>query len=349
MKNFLIQEKYNIIATIILLFTPLINKLSYTIASIYLMVAAIVLFFIIAKKKENYFSLEAIFTVIWLGTIGLANLKLLDYQRLWSIKTWLVLSFSYFVFIFFMNIGSTLRLFKCEKFIDKFDFTNINPDKLFIVCMIFGVLSLIGFYITVIKCGFIPFFSNDINAYAKFYTKYVMITNFLIINIPICYFCLKNTTKIIKKIFLIVVIFTQMFLIPILMVNRGVFLIGALLFSCTYIHLNNKSYIKVILCFLMVFGGYEIGSIGRHYTNEMLENSFKQEKIAVEKTSFRNFNNKDNTEKKVISLQKTINNNIKVQKNGINENNSSQVNENLTEYGDYLKQINKNTIVAENK
>lgn len=61
MKNFLIQEKYNIIATIILLFTPLINKLSYTIASIYLMVAAIVLFFIIAKKKGKLFFFRSYF------------------------------------------------------------------------------------------------------------------------------------------------------------------------------------------------------------------------------------------------------------------------------------------------
>ena len=50
------------------------------------------------SSKWNWLDIRAVFSGVWIGTIGLAAFRLAAYQEEWELKTWVLLSLAYFSF-----------------------------------------------------------------------------------------------------------------------------------------------------------------------------------------------------------------------------------------------------------
>ena len=62
-------------------------------------------FFYSLKAEKSYINLNAVFSASWFITIGIANLRLLEYQVAWGYYTWLLLAISHLVFVHMNNLS----------------------------------------------------------------------------------------------------------------------------------------------------------------------------------------------------------------------------------------------------
>ena len=111
-------------------------------------------------------SVKALFTAMWLATIGLANAKLLDYQKEWSVETWLILGGAYVAFHAGALIGGQwsdrlLEPFQKHTRIGKRIHISFDSNRLFGICLGVSLFGIACFCANVLIRGYIPFFVSD--------------------------------------------------------------------------------------------------------------------------------------------------------------------------------------------
>ncbi|MEE1047673.1 MAG: hypothetical protein U0M60_09635 [Clostridia bacterium] len=242
-----------------------------------------VYFFIVNKLSDkNYLDFMAVFSGVWIATIGLAQLRLLDYQKIWEPRTWLNIVLATVCFQIGIPLGHYVG-HKIAAFIDSkkglkigrigFEF---KKQRLFWICLGATVFAVAMFVWNVMIKGYIPFFSTMFNAYIEFYTKRMVFVTAACVISPIAYWCIKKCElDLWKKICMYVCIAANTFIIPILQVNRGVFIVAALMLTAAVFFLNGKKFLVMLVCLIVTFGFYEVGSIARNYSNEYLAGVFE--------------------------------------------------------------------------
>jgi hypothetical protein len=159
----------------VLLLSMLLNPLNHYVSSLLLLAAAVVLYFLIVLRpaRKNWMDIRAVFTGIWLGTIGLATLRLTEYQEPWQAKTWWALALAYLTF----QLGATLGVTLGQKYYPKAAQTlktaklgrlrlQFRENRLFAICVITTLIGVACFAISIAIKGFVPCFSDDVNASA---------------------------------------------------------------------------------------------------------------------------------------------------------------------------------------
>ncbi|MGX8832889.1 O-antigen polymerase [Amedibacillus sp. YH-ame6] len=281
---------YLILGTVFFALFGYITSINNYVGSILILIEAIVLYFVFAKWNDNFMSLSALYTGIWLGTIGLANLQLLKYQKPWVSETWIYVVLAFFIFNVMILLGNRLgdkssdkvaRWLQTERKSFKFEVQN---NRIYYICVSITIISFICLLLTWKIVGFLPFFvTNDPAAYLKFYTKFHLITQASTIISGLCYYAIKkcDLTKA-KKIILYICIFYLIFFMPIIVVARGIFICSALSLTTAVFFLNGKKFFILILCLAFTFGGYELGSFGRHYSSKALDSFFEPKELGGE-------------------------------------------------------------------
>ena len=260
------------------------------VGSAFLILEAFIVYFVLAKRNDNFMSFSALFSGIWLGTIGLANLRLLEYQKDWGSETWVYLILSFFVFNLMILIGNRIGVKQTDNVKKSLNYNgksflfSVQKQRLFWICVIITIISFVCLIITWQIVGFIPFFvTNDQMAYAKFYTKFHLITQASTIISGLCYYAIKKgELSKIKKTILYICIFYLVFFMPIITVARGIFICSALSLAIAIFYLNGRKFSVMLVCLMLTFGGYELGSYGRHYTPTALSNFFSPKKINLD-------------------------------------------------------------------
>ena len=262
-----------IASSILLLLGPILNDINFNIASILLIVYAIAVYLYLYYLTKNPVDLVAIFSGIWFATIGLANLKLLDYQNVWVHTTWLCLAIGYLCLSMGILLGNRLRVIsKIEKAVSEKIQTKhwgFKKERIFPIAVTLCVLSVVGFFLTAKIVGFIPFFvSNDPEAYVKFYTKFNLIYIMSTMVAPISLYGIKNCgySKT-KKALLITTIAINNVILPLLAANRGIFIFTILSVAVYACVLHSKKMTVFILFLLISVAGYAAGSYARHFNS----------------------------------------------------------------------------------
>lgn len=267
--------------------------------------AAFLYFFIVYKISEkNYLSFTALFTAVWIATIGLSQLRFLEYQKVWENRTWLNLILATVFFQIGIPLGhllgnKILKLIGTRKSIKAGRlFFEVKKQRLFWICLISTIIAVGLFSWNIAVKGYVPFFSTMFNAYAFFYTKRMIFVTAAVAVSPIAYWCIKKCElSLWKKICMYLCIAINTFIIPILQVNRGVFVVAALMLTASVVYLNGGKFLVLVLCLIVTFGFYEVGSIARNYTNEYLISVFEPSQFSssVDSTSSEG-NNAENSE-----------------------------------------------------
>ena len=256
-----------------------------------LILSAIILYFLIVfcVADKNWLDIRAIFTGTWLGTIGLAALRLTEYQEVWQKKTWILLSISYLAF----QIGAQFGINYGEKIFTKIKncasklnsgkiYFSLNENRLFVLALVTSLIGVACFVVSVAIKGFIPCFSNDPFAYINFYTKFHIFSVAATMSSGLCYYCIKTQPiSLLKKVILWICIFYHVVLFPIMVVSRGVFVTAALTFTAIVFYLNKKRFVALLLCISMIGGVYIFTSSLRNLADDQLNNLFQPIEIEL--------------------------------------------------------------------
>ena len=281
-----------------------LNPVNHFLLAALLVAVAICLYllqvFLVADK--NWLDFRAVFSGVWLGTIGLAALRLAEYQTQWESKTWVLMAIAYLMLQLGVTLGLALAPAVCNKTIacaKKFQLgrlgLKLHPNRLFGLCIVTTLIGLACFSINIAIKGFIPAFSNIYNAYTEFYTKFHVFSVAAVAVAPLCYYCIATQPlALFKKIILGFCIFYLVFAFPILAVSRGVFIVAALgLAVCVY-YLHGKRLWVLILSIALIGGCYMFASELRNYTDEQMQIYFQPAQIQLPGSN--NTNDSQNTD-----------------------------------------------------
>lgn len=282
---------YIIFGVLIIGIGALFNPINHYIGGAIVCVAAILLYFYIVYfvAERNWLDIRAVFSGVWIFTIGLASLRLLDYQEPWENKTWVLLIVAYFVF----QMGATIGVWNGNKcyFILKNIIFKLKPKKaslvfadnrLFGICITTTLIGFVCFAINVAIRGYIPAFSNNTSAYVDFYTKFHVFAVAATAISGLCYYCIKTQAiSKVKKVILWLCIFYLVILFPVLVVSRGIFIVAALSLTTTIFYLNKRKLLVFVICLLVIGGVYLLTSNLRGYTDAQLDHFFEPSEIVL--------------------------------------------------------------------
>lgn len=282
---------FTTIGFIVLAIGGVLSDFNNFLSGVLIMLLAIGMYFYIVFgiAEKNWLDLRAVFSGIWLGTIGLAALRLTGYQEEWQTKTWVLLGVTYLVFhiasllaeIFGDGITDKLSDVICKIKFKKIGFAN-RENRLFLICVVTTLVGLGCFIANIAIKGYIPCFSNDPFAYVNFYTKFHLFAVGSTIACGLCYYCIK-TQKIskFKKVILWLCILYLLILYPIMIVSRGVFVSVALYFTTVVFYLNKRKFTALVLCLVIIFAVYIGASQLRNFTDAQLGDLFEPVEVEI--------------------------------------------------------------------
>ena len=269
----------------------LFSSFNHYFGALIIILSAVGLYFyeVLFIANKNWMDIRAVFTGMWLGTIGLASLRLMDYQEPWQIKTWILLATAYAMIQLGASVGMLVASEIVPKFynkISKISFPRskfkLQENRLFPICVITTIIGLLCFAINVAIRGYIPCFSSAGDAYINFYTKFHIFAVAATSISGLCYYCIKTQKlSIWKKIVMGLCIFYSTFAFPILVVSRGTFVVSALSLTVGVFYLHKKKLLVLIACLIAIAGIYSAASELRGYTNEQLKVFFEPSEIPI--------------------------------------------------------------------
>ena len=279
-----------LVGTLALGLCAVVNPINHYACALMLTVCAVAMYFYTAfiPGKRNWWDIRALFSAIWLFTIGLACLRLTDYQRPWETATWLLVAASYALFYAGATLGIRLGqkcYARCKRGISIKNFTfRLQGQRLFWICFGVTVFCICCFAANIALRGYIPYFARSGDTYVGFYSKfYIFCTAGTGIS-GLSYYTLK-TQKLSawQKIFLWFSIVYSTFLYPMLVVSRGMFLTAALSLTTVVFYLNKRRFLLLVLSIAVIGAFYMEGTKARGYSEDQLNAFFEPSVIAPDK------------------------------------------------------------------
>ena len=290
-KTFLIRYIYVPLGFFGFVCTMYLNPTRPFASGVLLILCAIALYFYVVffTAHRNWLDIRAMFTAVWLGTIGLAALRLTGYQEQWQSLSWIYMGLAYAA----LQIGASLGIHfgtkwqpaLCKGFgklhLGKWHFS-FRPGRLFLICVITTAIGLACFITNVAIKGFIPCFSDDPFAYTNFYTKFHIFSVAACSISGLCYYAIRTQPlRIWQKIILYICILYATFLFPIMVVSRGVFVVGAVSLTTSVFYLHKKRFLALLLCLVTILGVYWGCSYLRNFSDSQLSYLFEPVDVSL--------------------------------------------------------------------
>ncbi len=301
-KNNIKLLSFTVIGTIIFSLLAYLTTTNHLLFGLGLVLYGIISYFYIVLfiAERNWMDIRAIFSATWISTIGLSALRLTEYQEKWQTKTWVLVILAHFLFQIFatlgINYGDTIytkfgSFFKKIR-IGRISF-NLHENRLFLICVITTLIGLACFILSIAIKGFIPCFSDSTTAYSDFYTKFHIFSVASTIASGLCFYCIKTQKiSITKKIILGLCILYLVFIFPIMIVSRGIFLTAALSLITAIFYTCGKKLWVLCLSLVLIAGIYLSVSTLRNYTDAQLDGFFEPSEIQIGNNSDKD-NDKD--------------------------------------------------------
>lgn len=276
--------------SIIYLAAYFIFPVDRVVSGIFLASSGVLLYVYFALVNQgNFLNFNAVFSAVWMTTIGLAQFQLLKYQVNWAGFTWLNLAVAHVVFIAANRVSAiaypVLREFvkaKATRVFKKPLRIEVKKDRLFAIAMVVTLIGLASFAINVMIKGYVPFFAigSSSSAYYDFYTRFQIFIVASLSSVGLSYYCIKNLElSKWKKRLLWTNILLLNFVLPILLVQRGTFLNSMLVFTAAVYLQDRFSLRKLIVCMTILVVTYFLGSYLRGFSTTQLAFLFQPKEI----------------------------------------------------------------------
>ena len=241
--------------------------------------------------ERSFLKFNGIFSAMWMCTLGLSQLRFLEYQTVWSAATWLNVCVAQIFFILANHLAHNHFHF----FEGKFNLKKLNndhspvhyeakPNRYFWIATAVALFGIICFIANVVTRGYVPFFisASNTSAYLNFYSRFHIFVVASMVSGGLSYYCIiKCELPLIKKIILGLYVAILIFIIPILLVSRGTFMIVALILTAVIYLFSKRQLWILLLCAVVMFGTYQLGSSARKYTDAALEDIFQPSELSI--------------------------------------------------------------------
>lgn len=286
-KKVALSASYAFFGTLLLALCAAINPINHYATAFALILGGFLVYFFVVflVADKNWLDVRAVFSGVWLVTIGLAAFRITGYQEQWQPKTWLLLAASFLCF----QIGATFGISKGFKWNDAINskleklslgriYFHFRENRLFTICVVSTAFGLVFFIVNALIKGYIPAFSSDPHAYVNFYTSFQIFALAGTGVSGICYYTIKtqDISKF-KKFILYFCILYNTFLYPVLVASRGTFLASAISLTVAVFYLHKKKFIALVLALIVMFSVYWGCSYLRNYSDEQLTTFFEPE------------------------------------------------------------------------
>ena len=297
MKNLLKISKKELVNNLIALFIGLagltlgsvIYYANHFVSSIFLIGVAVAIYFYMQffVTDKNWLDVTACFSLVWIFTLGLSTLRLLDYQKEWETLTWVIVILAY-VFFF---VGSFFGKVIVKNWLEKRQGKNISvkgytlkvqEGRLFWICFVVTGVAFVCFILNAITKGYVPFFSESPSAYIDFSSKFHTVTIAGTMISGLSYYVLVkqwHKLPVWKKVFLIGSIVYSTLFIPTIVVSRSALLTSCLSLMCVMFYLHKRKLIVILLSLVVMAGFYAVGTMGRGYSETQLDEFFEPSEI----------------------------------------------------------------------
>lgn len=282
----------------------------YYLAGAVLMCTALVLYIFNYIRTENLVDIRGLFSLSWIGGIGIACLQLSKLQTDWADMTWICF---YCIYLFFMS-GYDLAAQPAQKFLEvekpwkEKKISHISDKETqarkIMHCILFlGLVSVGCFILEAVVVGFIPLFSPEPHAYSYFHISgvhYFTISCILIPALSVLY-CYLTEHWNRKKLAALILGNITAVAIPILCVSRFQLLFAVGFAAVTYLMLYHRITWKMVVgavCVMIPL--YVLLTIARRhdisYLNGIFEMKYEQMPIFITQpyiyvaNNFENFN-----------------------------------------------------------
>ena len=260
------------------------GKTSHYLGGLIVMLAAVALYFFdVFMNGRDWLDLQCVFTGSWLFTIGMAALRLCRYQKIWEGKTWALFAGALVAFTLGNLLMTELFAPRGDALCRKAKGTigrafETHEDRLFSIALAVTLISLVCFVANILYKGYVPYFSDAKDAYITFYSKLHIPTVAGTAASGLCYYCIRkcNLPRG-KKFVMAACIVYSVLVMPILVVSRGTFIIAAVSLTGCVFYLHNKKLLALVLCLVITFAGYELGTHARDLGQEDLQVIFEPE------------------------------------------------------------------------
>ncbi len=224
------------------------------IAGSILLLTAVILFLIRYTQSGKLADMRGLFSISWVGGIGIASFQLSKLQTDWENLTWICFFLAYFFFMLGYDILNNIvekRTRSKEMLLGK---NEIQAKRVIVCIAALAVVSVLCFLLEAMVVGFIPLFSPEPHAYSYFHVSgvhYFTISCILIPALTVVYTKLAERTTRLR----IIVLFIGNVLavaIPILCVSRFQLLFAVGFAAVTYVMLYQHITWKMILIALII-------------------------------------------------------------------------------------------------
>lgn len=232
------------------------------------------------KSNRNLLDMRGVYSLAWIGGMGLSALKLSLLQEDWHIITWVCLYLAYISFIFGYEYKS--KLFS----ISKKQLNQVYKEKYYekglIICIrVVVILSMAAFLAEVVILGYIPVFSSDPEAYSMFHISgvhYFTVSTMFILPLNIIYYCLYNPFSKIRVVELLLYSILSI-AVPVLIVSRALLMMTVIISFVCAVNLFDKIKVRYLIAGgLMLVALYIFISVSRNHGVEYLNSIYQMKK-----------------------------------------------------------------------
>lgn len=266
-------------------FSPFISCL------IFLITGIVYYIYYVLVNERSFLNFKAVFSGVWLCTIGLAQLRLLEYQVTWEFLTWVNLCFAHLSFLFANDLAhNKFSFFESRYNLNKINTKNMKiqyemkKERFFWIATFITLMGIVSFIINVIIKGYIPLFlsASNASAYVEFYTRLHIFVVASMVGGGFSYYCIRKCQlSLFKNILLGSYILILVFIIPILLVQRGTFINAALILTAVIYLLSNRKFWVLLTCIITMLLVYQLGSSLRGYSDDQLNEIFTPKEVTI--------------------------------------------------------------------
>lgn len=233
------------------------------------------------KNGRSLMDMRALYSLAWLGGIGLSCMKLSLLQKDWHIVTWLCFLVAYLCFIFSYEYGHkinpTRKISMQSKKMKDNGFQSY--EKGLIVCIrVVTILSVMAFAIEVAILRYIPVFSSDPEAYSLFHISglhYFTVSTMLILPMAIIYWGIFKPRNL-RRIMELSLYGLISLAIPVLIVSRALLLMTVVVSFICYINISRKIRARYVVSGIaLLIGLYVFISVSRNHGVEYLNSIYQ--------------------------------------------------------------------------
>lgn len=253
---------------------------AYVPSGLCLMAAAVALFFVFYRRSGHLLDMKALFSLFWLGGVGVSALKLSHLATVWKNETWACFALAYVGFLAGYEMVRGSRWNRVTAMPVETD--PLKQKKRLKWCVLLLMAVSVGcFLLEAALLGFLPILSDKPHAYSEFHISgvhYFTVSCVLVPSLCVLYHeAVKRIGKVARRDWCLMGICSGVsLLLPVVMVSRFQLILAMALAVIVWMRVSGKVKLKYILILVALLVPLYVGlTVARNHDVAYLNGIFE--------------------------------------------------------------------------